>query len=371
MLDLVVGTCFSGGLAKLVGQEFLEFQNNENAMKERFPELLRVVQQRYEAAGLDPDQSLVILCSTDNYKPLVDAYYSAAMAMGADPILVTYPARPPMSSGPPELIVEMVSMAAQVVDLSFKTMAYTPALTRFRTLLKERGGRKVDGQTYGWKKDIHNIINGPPSDELGKRISKGQEMIDNAREISITSDLGTDLSVARGDPKERPSFVGTFPGHVGFPPPEDSADGIIFFTGAFLIQSPTHQVRMVHEPVRMEFEKGQLVNIHRDNEVGIMLDDWFKAQNDPNSYQLAHVNLGFDHRLVFHHLDNAAIHYYYGGICIGIGSNWDPLLWGGAVRAKSHIEITLLGNDYLVDGESILIGGEFTIESGLRASGRD
>jgi 2,5-dihydroxypyridine 5,6-dioxygenase len=338
-------------------------------MDERFPELLRVVQQRLSAAGLNADKSLVILCSTENYRPLVDAYYSAAVAMGADPILVTYTSRPPMSSGVPDLVVDMVSQADQVVDLSFKTMAYTDSLTKLRTLLKERGGRKVDGQTYGWEKDLNNIINCPPSEELTQRIKRGQEMIDQAKVIRITSDLGTDFTVERGDLRERPSFTGTIYGHVGFPPPEDTANGTIYFVGTVFIQCPTHQARIVYEPVKMEFERGKLVNIHRDNEVGIMLDDWFRSQNDPNSYQLAHVNLGFDHRIVLHYLDNMAIHYYYGGICMGVGSNWDPLLWGGKVKAKSHIELTLIGADYLLDGKPILIGGEFTADSGLQPAG--
>jgi hypothetical protein len=338
-------------------------------MEERFAELLEVVRLRYEAAGLNPNQTLVILSSTENYTPLVDAYYSGAVALGADPILITYKSRPP-SSGLPDVIAEMASQADQVVDLCAKTWIYTDSSEEFRRLLKERGGRKVDNQTYGWEKDVNNIINCPPSEELTERVKRAQKMIDGAKEIRITSDLGTDFAVARGDPKKRPSYVGPYPAQVAFPPPEDSANGVIYYVGGFLTQFPTHQTRMVYEPVKMEVEKGKLVKIHRDNEVGIMLDEWFKAQNDPNAYQFAHINLGLDHRIVLHYLDNVSVHYNYGGILLGLGSNWSPSLWGGKVKAKSHIDMALVGADWLVDGKAILKRGEFTADSGLRAPGR-
>jgi leucyl aminopeptidase (aminopeptidase T) len=338
-------------------------------MDKRFPEILAAVQQRYEAWGVKPEQTLVILANTENYEPLVKAYYSAAVALGADPVLITYKSRPPMT-GLADLVVEMASQADQVLDLSLKTWAYSDSMDRFRRLLKERGGRWIDGETYGWEKDVDNIINCPPSAEVTERVMRAQKMIDGAKVIRITSDLGTDFTVARGDPKERPSFPGDIPGQVGFPPPEDSATGVVYYVGGFLTQAPTHQTRMVYEPVRMEFEKGKLVKIHRDNEVAIMLDEWFKAQNDPNAYQFAHLNLGLDHRIVLHYLDNLSVHYKYGGVLLGIGANWDPLLWGGGVKAESHIDMCLVGADYVIDGKPILKGGEFTIDSGLRAKGR-
>lgn len=338
-------------------------------MKERFSELLEVVKLRYEAAGLEPDRTLVILSSTENYKPLVDAYYCAAVTLGADPVLITYKSRSP-GSGLPGSIVEMASQADQVVDLCFKSWGYTEALDRFRRLLKERGGRNLDGQTYGWEKDVDNIINCPPSQEVRERVKRAQEMIDGAKDIRVTSDLGTDFAVARGDPRERPSYTGSSCGQVAFPPPEDSANGVIYYIGGFLTQFPTHQTRMVYEPVKMEFAEGKLVKVHRNTEAGIMLDEWFRAQNDPNSYQFAHINLGMDHRIVLHNLDNVSVHYHYGGILLGIGANWDPLLWGGGVKAKSHIDMHLVGANYLVDGKLILERGEFTVESGLRAAER-
>lgn len=335
---------------------------------ERFAELLEAVWLRYEFLGLNPDQTLVILSSTDNYQPLVDAYHSAAMALGAEPILITYKSHPPMS-GLPDVIVEMACQADQLVDLSYKTSVYTDSQIEIDRRLREKGGRILDGHAYGWEEDVNFIINCTPSHEVTERVKKAQKMIDSAKEIRITSDLGTDLTLARGDPKKRLSYTHYPPGQVAISPPEDSVNGVIYFVGGLRIQFPVTQKRMVYEPVKLEFEKGKLVKIHRDNEVGIMLDEWFKALNDPNTYQFSHINLGFDPRVVLEYLDNISLHFNYGGVLLGIGTNYWPG-WG-EVKAKGHVDMALVGADYWLDGKPILKGGEFTADSGLRAPGKE
>src|SRR5207244_2634425 len=107
-----------------------------------------------------------------------------------------------------------------------------------------------------------------------------------------TSALGTDLVVRRGDPKKLVSFAP--PGQVAFAPPEDGIDGVVYYQGGFRIQAPEVIRRMVYQPVRLVVKKGKLVEISRDSETGIMLDDWFRSHRDPNSYQFAHINLGLD-----------------------------------------------------------------------------
>ena len=344
-------------------------------MEERFAQLLNAVMLRYEAAGLDPTKTLVILSTTDNYSPLVDAYYSAAVALGADPVLITYKSRPPIS-GLPDAIIAMAAQADQVVDLHYKTSSYTDSLHELHRRLTERPGHlatmyggRLDGHSLGWEEDMNYIINCPPSKEVAERVERARKMIDAAKEIRITSDLGTDLTVARGSPAERASYTHFPPGQVAISPPEDGVSGVVYFVGGFRTNYPFPVVkRMVYEPVKMEVEKGKLVRIHRDNEVGMMLDEWFKARNDPNTYQFAHINLGLDPRAVLEDLDNISTHFHYGGILMGFGAN--NMVGWGSVQSKGHIDMALVGADYLVDGGPILKGGEFTVHSGLRAPGR-
>jgi leucyl aminopeptidase (aminopeptidase T) len=332
-------------------------------VKERFAEILRAVRLRYEAAELRPDERVVVLSSTENYRTLVQAYYSAAVEMGTDPILVTYKARSPFS-GLPAIAVEAALQGDAIVDLCFKTWAYSDSFTYFRQAQQVQGGRSLSGLTYGWEEDVSTLIACPPDPQVTERSRRAQELIDAAETIRVTSELGTDFSLARGDAQERPSYAPS--GQVAFAPPEDSSNGVIQYVGGFRIQAPTMQKRMVYEPVRMEVEQGKLVKIARNTEVGIMLDDWFRSHNDANSYQFAHINLGLDPRIVLDYLDNTSIHFNYGGVLVAFGANNEPR-FGSAVRCKSHIDMNLVGADYFLDDRPIMISGEFTADSGLRA----
>lgn len=335
-------------------------------MEPRLPELLEAVRLRYVAAELNPDQTLLILSSTENYPLLIDAYCTAAVTLGARPILITYQSAPSLS-GLPDAIIEMVAQADQLVDLCYKTSIYTDSFLEINKRLNERGGRRLDGHLFGWEEDVDYIIQCPPSDDVAERAKRAQKMIDSAKIIRVTSDLGTDLTLARGDANVRLSYLHYPPSQVAISPPEDKVDGVIHFVGGFRIQYPTVHTRMVYEPVKMEIKKGMLVKIHRDNEVGILLDEWFKAQKDANAYQFAHINIGFDPRIALHNLDNMALHFNEGGVLMGFGTNYWPGVWG-TVLAKCHIDMALVGADYLLDGKHILKGGEFTLDSGLSAS---
>ena len=330
-------------------------------MECKYPEILRAVQLRYQAARLDPERSLVILASTENYPPLVDAYYSAAVALGADPILVTYKSRPPMSELP-DMILDIACRADQLVDLCYKTYVYSDSWDKVHALLPQRGGRIIDSHMHGGEGDINYLLNCPPDSEMTSRVEKAKRMIDQAQEIRITSSLGTDLTVVRGD---RPSATHFPAGQVAFGPPAGCVDGVVFFVGGLLIQFPAHYARMVYQPVRIEVANGKLVVVNRDTEVGIMLDDWFRAQNDPNAYQFSHINLGFDHRVVLQDLDSISCHFNYGGVLIAFGAYFGPQF-----KAKNHIDLALVGADYSIDGRPILVGGDFTAESGLRRPAR-
>jgi len=333
-------------------------------MDQRFPEILCAAKLKLEAFGLRPDEKVVILASTASYPALVDAYYSAAVALRADPVLVTYGSRQPLS-GLSDLVVEMVALADAVIDLNANAWAYSDSLAKFHQLQKERGGRRVIMHVFGSEEDeLHTLLNCPPSEDVLERSRRAQNMIDVAKTIHVTSELGTDLTVARGD---RPSFAPQ--GQVCFFPPDDSVNGLVYFVGGFRTVAPTVLKRMVYHPVRMEIENGKLVKIERSSEAGVMLDDWFRGVDDPNVYQFAHINLGLDHRIVLHHLDNFALHFNYGGILMGFGANNSPRL-GGNVRSKGHIEMQLTGANCLLDGRLILESGEFTADSGLRAPGR-
>lgn len=342
-------------------------------MDNRFAEMVRAIRLLLEdefevdtgggaLGGVRPHDNVLILCSTDNYPPLVEAYFSAVTSLGADPLLLRYNARPPLK-GLPDAIVEAASQADVVIDLSLKTWVYTESHERFLSQLKARGGRQTIGSAFGWEEDVYHLITLAPDPEIKERSRLAREFIDKAQTIRLTSSIGTDLVVQRGDPAEHVSYAPA--GQAAFAPPDDGVDGVIYYQGGFRIQFPNVIRQMVYEPIRMEVSKGKLVNIARDTEIGIMLDDWFRSHNDPNSYQFAHMNLGLDHRIQLHRLDSLAVHFNCGATLVAFGTNFTPL-FGTGVRANSHIDMNYTGGDYWVDDLCLVREGELTAESGLR-----
>jgi leucyl aminopeptidase (aminopeptidase T) len=310
-------------------------------MDDRFVQMLRVVQLRYQA-------------------------FAAAVAVGAEAILLKYVARPPLT-GLPDYVVETVARADILVDLSFITWAYSESWARLAELERTTGLRRFLPQTWGLEEDVETLINTPPDADLVSRTERANQLINSAHAVRLTSDLGTDLTVERGDPSARITFAPA--GQVAFAPPEGSANGVIQYVGGFRMQAPALQKRRVYEPVRMEVENGRLVSISRDTETGIMLDEWFRSHRDPTSYQFAHINLGLDPRVQYRYLDNVSVHFKYGAVLLGFGANFDPIHFGASVaRCKSHIDMSLLGADLALDGRTILERGEFTADSGLQAA---
>src|SRR5262245_61084216 len=108
-------------------------------MDDRFAEMVRAIQLNLKDAGLKPDEDLVIICSTDNYRPLVEAYFTAAIGMGADPTLLMHTA-PERFGGVSDVTVEAASQADVVIDLTFKSWAYHESNDRFMRKLWAHGG---------------------------------------------------------------------------------------------------------------------------------------------------------------------------------------------------------------------------------------
>src|SRR5262249_1252035 len=193
------------------------------------------------------------------------------------------------------------------------------------------------------------------------RTLKAQKMIDAAKTIRISSMLGSDLTVQRGT---RPSVAPQ--GEVAFFPPDDGADGLIRFVGVIQSIGPVVFTKAIYAPLDLRLVSGRIVEVLGNTPDAPMLDMWFRSVRDPNIYQLAHVNLGVDHRMQVHNRDDFSVHVSYGGVAFGVGANASPGI-GGKVKASGHVEMQMVEADFWIDGTCVLKAGEFTPESGLRA----
>ncbi len=327
-------------------------------------ELLSAARLRLRAWGLTPGDKAIVLADTDTYAPLLEACFLAASEVTPDLCVVTYPTRFEPFADIPDVVERAIAQCTFIVDIPSRAWTYSGSHNRVESWVQQAGIK--GGRWGGQEEDIPHFKLLTPDDTVDLRSRRAKDLFDRAHELHLTSSVGTDLYVSRGDPLERPTFAPS--GQAAFAPPEESVNGVLVLLGAIRsrMPGPDGPRLLVNEPTRCEFEAGVLVGIDETGAVGRFLSNWFASWRDPLVYHFAHINLGVDHRVRLQYLDNLAVHFNYGGILCGIGTQYTPLFGHSSVRqARAHIELHVTGTSLEVDGVQVTRDGQFTAESGI------
>jgi hypothetical protein len=330
-------------------------------MYERAPELVKAMRHRLEFWGLKPEHKLAILANTDSYKPIVDATYTAAISLGAMPVLLTVPYQEPFNDIP-KFAEEALLNADFFLDLQHLTWFYSRSCENVLSTLRAKGA--ISTGNGGREEDVDTLIRNVPDERKVARASAARALIDAGREIRVTTAEGTDFTVKRGDPAEFPSYSSNLYGQVAFAPPERSVDGVISCVGALRIQAPKAERFHVRLPLRIELKDGRITSIDRSTPEGAYLDDWFHSFGREDSLDFAHVNLGLV-PLSVRTIDNESIHFAYGGVLVGFGIRGTPVFNTPLSDIPNHLDMHMANASYYVDGVPILKDGAFAPESGL------
>lgn len=334
---------------------------------DRFEQLVYAAQQRFEHWGVGPDDKVVIMADTGTYQPLLEACHAAAVASGADTTVVMYNARSQPFRDIPQLAEEAVLQSTFYLTIMASRWSYSNSMAR---VMRDPRHKSIRSASWDGDEDgIYHFVKLLPNEEVVGRTDRAHRLIDAARVIHVRSELGTDITLERGDPAQVVAYAPA--GQVAFAAPPESVNGTMMLVGAHRSRSPGPEGhrRLMQWAVRIEFQKGYITQIARDNPDGEYLDKWFRSWNDPEVYRFAHINLGLDHRVRLECLDNLAVHFNYGGLLFGIGAMSTPLFGHTEVfQAKAHIELQLTGADLFLDGRQVLQGGEFLPDTGLRRS---
>ena len=356
-------------------------------MTERFSELYEAAKVRLAHAELKAGDQMLIIADSGTHQPLLDAVHTAGTALGADATVMRFRAREqPFNWELPPSIEQAIYSADFTYSLLSQAWFYNASSERVRGHMRKTGKRMAS-----WEgRDVavgHFLDLLPGNQEVIERSQLIGKLLYNARMIRITSRVGTHLIMERGDPQKQ--LMNNPAGHVNYsplsiesrmaiakgehPPTHEVVQGTLMFKGAYVTRcpGPIGHSSMVHEPVHIDIDRGRIVHISRDTEHGAFLSDWFHSWQDPAVYYIDHLNIGVDHRIRLEYLDNLSVHRNYGGILMGFGISFsstrgDP----GVFRANAHIELQLTGATLYFDERPVLVDGEFTRESGLRAPNR-
>ena len=306
-------------------------------------------------AGLKPGEKVLIL--TDFLKEsIARVLASAAMAMGAEPVIMVMPPREVDGQEPPETVAMAFKKADLILTPVAKSVTHTNAV-------KEAIAGGSRGIMLSAFVPEQLISGGVYADfEAQKPLcEKVARLLEEAVMAKLTTPAGTnlimDLSGRKGNAHpgiaRKPGQFTTVPNiEASTSPVEGKTEGILVGDGSI----PYYDIGVLKEPVYMTVKEGRVVDIKGEAQAetisGIMA-----AQDDPNVYNIAQLAFGMNPKCVMSGimLDDEGV---YGTAHIGIGTS---TLLGGKIKTKMHFDILMWKPTLELDGKVVLKEGEWLI----------
>jgi len=187
------------------------------------------------------------------------------------------------------------------------------------------------------------------------------EMTANAKEMRITTPVGTDVSFQNvpGRPVTNEGWAKVpgahfLLGQIGWAPLEESVNGKIVFDGSFSGGGEA-DLGILRHPVTFHVKNGKWYDITGEEEA-TFLRGWFERLNDPRMCNVAHVCYGFN--------PGARL----SGLCTEDERVWGSTEWGfgyqgpffkgNAGPAVTHVDGICLNSSVWLDGEQIMDCGK-------------
>jgi len=294
---------------------------------------------------------ILIIGFTEEEINLASALAADAHAAGAEVgiVLVEPPVR---KVEPPAFLAEAMKKVDTIVTLGRVDFGHTAA----------RKEATAQGVSYAYIPDLMNQelidLDIQPQDllEVKDRTVQIAEAVTDAKTARITASGGTDLEM---DILDRPGLalhpIFRSPGHfaivpfyceVACAPVEGTASGTVVADGTIVGLPGLDGV--LNEPIRMEVEKGRVVNISGGREAQFLSDRM--PTLGENSDCIAELGIGTNYKmrniLVGNRRDNAI----WGHIHLALGRNIDL---GGNQPSPIHADFMIMDADLTLDGRKI------------------
>jgi len=342
-------------------------------MDNRSSDFFALASAWYQRCNISPGEKVLIGADSGTDRRAVDAFFSVAVSMGAEAIVAMCQRRNKPFTGVPEVIEKAMLEADFIHQLFTWVWSYSESRGRVIRKIQTTGEGRM---TWGGGKLEH--LRTPPDERVIERTKIVTKMLNEATDIRITSDLGTDFSFKRGDTEkhpvlrhgsdcDKPGRIGSLVGGIAYMGDETSANGVLIVNGAQEAYDHFGSVsQMLDDSVKLEVKDGYIVDVDTSSRDGKRLDAWFKSFNDPEIYAFIHTNVGLDHRAALRARPGGVTysHSAWGCIITAFGMNDNPL-FGMTHRAPGHLDLMTTGVNYFIDGKQILKNGVPTEEAGL------
>ncbi len=186
----------------------------------------------------------------------------------------------------------------------------------------------------------------------------------NAKEIRITSQVGTDIKFSNKPGRNiNNEILYDTPGahfllgQIGWAPDEDTINGVITFDGSVCGGAGAEFMDLSESPISYVVEKGRIVEFKGGKEAKI-LEQYFASLDDPNMYIAAHVCYGVNPNAILAGCTTED-ERIWGSTQWGFGHQGSNYSGGAPRNAKSHIDGICKVCTVYLDGVKILDEGKY------------
>jgi 2,5-dihydroxypyridine 5,6-dioxygenase len=212
-----------------------------------------------------------------------------------------------------------------------------------------------------------------PSPTLKARVQKSVELLKAAKQMHITSDAGTDVTMPLGEfgagggwgwTNGPGSFAHWPSGLASSYPNEGQANGrVVINRGDIIFPFKTY----VENPIVLQIVDGFIISIEGEGNDADLYRDYLEQWNDPEGFAVSHIGWGLNERARWNALatlDRAATQgmdgrCFAGNVLFSTGPNNEA---GGKRFTLAHSDIPLRNCSVWLDGRQILDHGTFVVE---------
>jgi 2,5-dihydroxypyridine 5,6-dioxygenase len=319
----------------------------------RQPELLPVILDVLRQSNVKPGEKVLLYTDTKKNKDLIDAFYQAALLLGAE-TAVLYTTPRSVDRTPFSIALQAMQGADIILDLASNMWIYTEALSE----LLDKGKRILSCVS-----DIDTCLKLRPDPAIVTRVNNGGQLLDQAEKIQVRSEAGSNLTLNKRGRKgvyqdglaPNPGDWDNYPAYqVACAPLETSASGRLVIEPGDLYVTLK---RIATEQTVLELSEGHIVTIQGGGEAEA-LRTWFAQWQEANAYTTSHIGFGCEPRADVNSLQIMEWETLAGGVMIAFGSNILRFL-GGQNQSRAHIDIVMRKADFLLDDQPMIEQGQF------------
>ena len=330
-------------------------------------EMVELFKKELVLCKVKPGETIAILTKGDQFADYAAAFMQAAQQLEAKVFQVGFSPVDPGIAGSfgitplsgQDAVIEMLKKCDLIIDLVFLLFS------------KEQLDIQAAGTRILLVVEPFDVIKRMfPLESDKPRVLFEKQLLENARELRITNDAGTDVIYELG---QYPVLVeygfADEPGrwdHLpsGFCATSGNDGGVngrvVLDRGDILF--PFN--RYVQEPIALTIEKGYITNIEGGFDA-MLMKEYMESFNDPRAFAVSHIGWGLNNRAKWSSLalDNHVFgmdgRAFYGNVLFSTGPNNEL---GGDNDTHCHLDIPMKNCSVYLDGKMIMDRGDILIE---------